>query len=470
MLPTPKNYAIWPAVVPADKPVEMTIAPVEKAFLLFENETYTITLIPVNGDETSYFVPTQHTQLTAIAHGGVLRFAYAFPDEMEHTVLLSRGEQQLQAMSVYSVHEDLYALRPMKGDLHAHSFRSDGKRDPAALAGHYKEQGYDFFALTDHNRFFPGGEIDETYQGVNTGFLRLRGEEVHTPGSMVHIVHVGGTISVTEQYVHHREQYEQGVAECLQRVPEAVPEQYRRRYAMAMWATEKIHEGGGLAIFVHPYWKPGKSGIHNVCTEFARILMKSGMFDAYELMGGMQQAGNNRSVALWQELCMEGCRLPVVGSSDVHGLERSGTFPHLFTIAFASDASHDAVVDAVRRGNSVAVEAAGTEYERCFRCYGSLRLVTYAQFLLQHYFPNQQRLAHGAGMAMRAYAMEDADAVLVEKAAEQVERYRSRFFGKQPPLFPSQKMLDFEQRWREVQLNGPVTKGSSIEPPVTRQL
>ena len=470
MLPTPRNYAVQPSVVRADVPVEMTIVPNEKAFLLFEDETYTVILTPANGDENDYYHGTQHDTVTAVAHDGVLRFTYTFADEQEYTVRLFYGEKELQRMAVFSAYEDLYALRPMKGDLHAHSYRSDGRRDPSAEAGHYREQGYDFFALTDHNRFFPGGEIDETYAGVNTGFLRIRGEEVHTPGSVVHIVHVGGSQSVTEQYCNDRAQYEQDVEALKAQVPGDVPEQYRERYAMAMWATQKIHEAGGLAIFVHPYWRPAKSMVHNVQTAFARILMKSGMFDAYELVGGMGQIGNNQSVALWGELRLEGCKLSVVGSSDVHGMEQAKTYPHLFTIAFAENDSHEAVVDAIRKGNTVAVEATGNEYERHYRCYGSLRLVTYAQYLLNHYFPEHQRLSQGAGVAMRAYAMEDCSAALVEMYAELIERHYSRFFGRTEAYTPSKTIRDFEQKWREVQLNGPVTKGSSIDPPVTRQI
>lgn len=470
MLPTPKNYSILPAVVPANEETLMTIVPNEKAFLLFENETYTVTIIPVNGDETSYYQPTLQVTVEAVARDGVLRFPYTFEGEQEHVVILRYGEKELQKMAVFSAEADLYALYPLKGDLHAHSYRSDGKRDPSAEAGHYREQGYDFFALTDHNRYFPGGEIDETFSDINTGFIRIRGEEVHTPGSVVHIVHVGGKTSVTDQYCSNREQYEKDVAELEKQVPANVPDKYRTRYAMAMWATAKIHEAEGLAIFVHPYWRPGKSMVHNVTDEFARILMMSGMFDAYELVGGMGQPGNNRSIALWGELRLEGFKLPVVGSSDVHGFEKSSTFPHLFTIAFAEGDSHDAIIDAIRKGNTVAVEATGNEYERHFRCYGSLRLVTYAQFLLQHYFPEHQRLCHGEGVAMRAYAMEDCFGVLVEMQRVLVNNHANRFFGRTEPLLPSKEIIAFENKWREIQLNGPVTKGSSIDPPVTRQI
>ena len=470
MLPTPQNYAVWPAIVPADETVELVIAPTEKAFLLMEGEEYNLTVISADIDEISYYEPTTHRKMTAIAHDGVLRFSYAFPGEMEHLIILEKDEKKLQDLYIYSLEKDLYALTPLKGDLHAHSFRSDGKRDPAALAGHFREQGYDFFALTDHNRFYPGGEIDETFSGVKTGLFRVTGEEVHTPGSVVHIVHVGGEKSVADQYVHDREGYGRAIEEYMQKVPAEVPENFRARYAMAMWATDRIHEAGGLAIFPHPFWKPGKSKVHNVTYQYARMLLKSGMFDAYELMGGNTQPGNNRAVAMWAELREEGLRIPVVGSSDVHGIEKAGTFPHLFTICFAESSDNESVIAAVKSGNSVAVEAAGEEYGRHYRCYGSYRLVAYAQYLLKHYFPVRQRICQGEGAAMRAYAMDEASPALIELQAEQSENFRARFFGRKPPQLPTAAVRDFEAKWREIHLNGPITKGSSVDPPVTRQI
>lgn len=470
MLPAPRSYAAWPSVVPADAKVKITIAPTEKAFLLVDGAEYRITIISGDVDEVSYYEPTTHRFLTAVARGGVIEFEYAFPGEMDHLIILERDEKKLGEMFIYSLEKDLYGLLPLKGDLHGHSFRSDGKRDPAALAGHYREQGYDFFALTDHNRFYPGGEIDETFSGVQLGIARVPGEEVHTPGSVVHIVRVGGDKSVTEMYVHDREAYEREAAEYEQKVPENVPEQYRGRYARAMWATDRIHETGGLAIFAHPFWRPGKSKVHNVDNRFARILLMSGMFDAFELMGGMSQPGNNRAVAMWAELREEGLRIPVVGSSDVHGVESSSTFPHLFTICFAKGNDSASIMEAVRAGSCVAVEATGDEYARHYRCYGSYRLVSFAQYLLKHYFPRLQRICQGEGAAMRAYAMGDAPATLIELQSAQSAAFRARYFGVESPLMPAPAILDFEARWREIHLNGPITKGSSVDPPVTRQV
>lgn len=471
MLPTPRNYAAYPAVMLADTPVQMTIAPTEKAFLFFEGECYDLTIIDINSDELYYHAPVSHKKLSVTAHGGVLSFTYTFEGEQEHLIIIEKDGKKLQEISVYSLHKDLYKLTPLKGDFHTHSYRSDGKRDPAAHAGHFREQGYDFFALTDHNRYYPGSEIDETYEDVKLAFTRVVGEEVHAPGSVIHIVHVGGSESVAARYVHDREGYEAECQSLMSVVPDSVPGKYRERYARSLWVTKKIHDVGGLAIFPHPYWQPGKARTYNVCDEFAKILLNSGMFDAYELIGGMTPVGCNRSVALWSELRGEGLKISVVGSSDVHGIENSPFFPHNFTICFAESNTNDDIIAAVKQGMSVAVESCGVEATRQHRCYGSLRLVSYAQFLLTHFFPEMTRICQGEGVAMRSYAMGTADAALIEAQARHSEAYRARFFGRVTPTLPSSDIIAFEDKWRKVHLAGPHTKGSLVDSKtVSRQI
>ena len=470
MLPRSENYRIFPCVVQADKPTEMTVLAAERAFIPFDNVEYQIDIVPVDGDEINYHHSTLHTKLTVVAHDGVIRFSHIFAREQEHQIVLFRDEKKLATFNVFSLFEDLYSLRPMRGDLHVHSFRSDGARDPAALAGHYREQGYDFFALTDHNRFYPGGEIDEAYEGVDMGLLRIPGEEVHTPGSIIHIVNVGGKESVAYKYIHDRDRYNAEIAELVKTVPENIPEQYRERYAKVIWATDNIHKAGGLAIFPHPFWRPG-GFVHNVNTEFSHILMESGMFDAYELIGGISRNENNHSVALWGDVRAAGHKLSIVGSSDVHHIDNSIHFPCNFTVVFAKDRSVESVMEAITSDRTVAVETTGVEYSREYRAYGTLRLVTYAQFLLKYFFPKQERLCAGEGVAMRSYAMGECGKELIELNAKLVEEHRQRFFGGLAPILPDKATLDFEDKWRQVHLtDGPVTRGSSIDPPVTRQI
>ena len=72
---------------------------------------------------------------------------------------------------------------------------------------------------------------------------------------------------------------------------------------------------------------------------------------------------------------------------------------------------------------------------------------------------------------MRSYAMEDADASLVNALADYAQRISDRYFGRIAPKLPSGDMIAFEEKWRKVHLNGPITKGSAIDSDtVSRQI
>ena len=43
--------------------------------------------------------------------------------------------------------------RMLKGALHCHTTRSDGKGDPAVVIALHADHGYDFMALTDHRLY-----------------------------------------------------------------------------------------------------------------------------------------------------------------------------------------------------------------------------------------------------------------------------------------------------------------------------
>jgi len=126
MLPEPKNYAVFPSVILADTPTQITVLPTEKAFLFFEGEEYELTFIDVNEDEINYYWNTNHKTVTAVAHDGILRLSHTFKGEQEHWIHIKKEGKKLAELCVFSVYEDLYRLVPLKGDLHTHSFRSDG--------------------------------------------------------------------------------------------------------------------------------------------------------------------------------------------------------------------------------------------------------------------------------------------------------------------------------------------------------
>lgn len=82
------------------------------------------------------------------------------------------------------------AGRWFKGNLHTHTLNSDGDSTPEEVVRWYREHGYDFLVLTDHN-FLTGVDGLNALQGAPGKFLVVRGEEVTSAvGSKP--VHVNG--------------------------------------------------------------------------------------------------------------------------------------------------------------------------------------------------------------------------------------------------------------------------------------
>jgi hypothetical protein len=72
---------------------------------------------------------------------------------------------------------------------------------------------------------------------------------------------------------------------------------------------------------------------------------------------------------------------------------------------------------------------------------------------------------------MREFAIGRADKSLVEVFAKQARTYRAQFFGKESIITPSKEALEWEEKWRNVQRSGPMTKGSRlVAPPITMQI
>lgn len=82
-----------------------------------------------------------------------------------------------------------------KGNLHAHSDRSDGAIAPSAVFGKYRAAGYDFIALTDHYLERFGFPIFDGRAESHDRFTILPGAELHAPansrGDDWHILAVG---------------------------------------------------------------------------------------------------------------------------------------------------------------------------------------------------------------------------------------------------------------------------------------
>ncbi len=82
-----------------------------------------------------------------------------------------------------------------RGNLHTHTTNSDGGMSPAAVCAAYRQQGYDFLAITDHFLEVYNYPITDTTPFRTGSFTTLIGAELHAPalanGQIWHMVAVG---------------------------------------------------------------------------------------------------------------------------------------------------------------------------------------------------------------------------------------------------------------------------------------
>ncbi|MSP14679.1 MAG: phosphotransferase [Chloroflexi bacterium] len=82
-----------------------------------------------------------------------------------------------------------------RGNLHTHSNRSDGILPPAAVIAAYRDEGYDFIALTDHFSERYNFPITDTREFRTATFTTILGAELHAPqteiGELWHILAAG---------------------------------------------------------------------------------------------------------------------------------------------------------------------------------------------------------------------------------------------------------------------------------------
>src|SRR5215207_6992775 len=105
-------------------------------------------------------------------------------------VLLTAFLLPLAARSGTQPATTLAGGRWFKGNTHTHTVNSDGDSTPDEVVRWYREHGYQFLVLTDHNYLTPTTGLNAVH-GADDKFLVVRGEEV-TSSASSKAVHVNG--------------------------------------------------------------------------------------------------------------------------------------------------------------------------------------------------------------------------------------------------------------------------------------
>ncbi len=452
------NYDIFPKVVPMGKEVEICIKPLGDHADFAGKGSIKVCVRPFNeGVPDHYPERANYFEYAPVFdENGVLHFRHTFNGEQEHFVRVFTGEHdrdgRLLQLSVYSVAEDLVGRYPFMGDLHMHTFRSDGRQSPAVVAANYRKHGYDFLAITDHRRYYPSLEAIKAFKDVPTEYTLIPGEEVHLPRvgkdfNDVHIVNFGGNYSVNALVDTCPHNKEVGTAKELRsyngaECPDILSEEEfdsevndlaktldipadveKFPYACCVWIFNHIKKAGGLGIFAHPYWI---SNVLQVPETLTDLLLERHPFDAFEVLGGERNYEQNGfQTQKYYEDRAKGRNYPIVGSTDSHSSINNENAYVASTIVFARENTREEIVDSVKKFYSVAIDGISKE----FRVVGDLRLSRYASFLLQNFFPLHDDLCYEEGRLMKDYACGDKDAADVLKAINgRMKKQREKYF------------------------------------------
>lgn len=448
------KYHIFPRVVRADQQQTITVTGMDGSSRFYDDCEYYARVYSLDDynfkKDRTFPGGNDLPEICCSCENGVVRFDYFFAGEQEWHVQIYRKETVKHRnpmydlhksswkhlidrpltgvkFAIYSLREDLYGRRPLKGDLHIHSDYTDGDESPEMTAALYREAGYDFIGITDHHSLVPSLRAIEAFRGIPTSFRLYPGEEVHNGyGGYFHTVNFGCRQSVCEKILNDREQVEREIDE-IEAVIEVPEDCDKREIAWRKWIHEEIHKSGGISILPHPYAIIG--GVYNIQTKVCRAVFEQGLCDVFEVLGGLKDpARNRRQAALYIEALADGLDLPIVGSNDTHHpmLGHSyNTFDHAFTIAFVKDA--DSVPEAVLNRYSVAVD---NNVRDSKTIYGRQRLVNYAWFLIENYYDAHDALCADIGHAvLRCVFGDRSQTRLIELLEDELEKYNRSFFG-----------------------------------------
>ncbi len=440
------NYDIFPKVFSCGKEIEVTIKPLG-AHVAFSGE-YTLELREITqGNSMRY--PERNNLIeykVTPCEDGCIRFKHTYRDEQEHYVDIVRDGKRIVRLSVYSIKSDLVGRYPFRGDLHMHTFRSDGRQAPAIVAAEYRKNGYDFLAMTDHHVYYASLEAMNAFKDVPLEYTLVPGEEVHLEGNDIHIVNFGGKYSVNALMPgdHHDDV---GADACYRSLDGECPdvisvEEYKRQvneladtldipdgvekfsYAACVWIFNHIRKADGLGIFCHPYWL---QNVFQVPETFLEHMFANQPFDAFEVLGGERYFDQNglQTVRYYEERA-KGRRFPIVGSTDSHSCVHNDGALICSTIVFSPENTREALISSVKDFYSVAVDSISKE----LRLVGEMRYVLYGNFLLREFFPLHDELTFEEGRLMKDYACGDESAAEVLKAINgRMKKQREKYFA-----------------------------------------
>lgn len=192
-----------------------------------------------------------------------------------------------------------------RGNLHAHTTRSDGRREPQVVIDDYAARGYDFLMISDHDMLTAPSEFDDR------GMVLIPGNEVTARGP--HLLHVNAS--------------------------ERLEPQDRQRVIDAIHA-----DPAAFAVMAHPNWHPDFNHLPQISLEALQGYV------GIEIYNGVIErlAGSSYATDRWDMLLGQGRRVWGFANDDSH---LDGDVELGWNVVQADERGVEGIVAALRRGS-----------------------------------------------------------------------------------------------------------------------
>lgn len=219
-------------------------------------------------------------------------------------------------------------LRWYKGNTHTHTLNSDGDSTPDDVVRWYREHGYNFLVLTDHN-FLTSVDGLNALHGADERFLVIKGEEI-TDRFEKKPLHINGLELTTAV----QPQGGASVVDVVQRNVDA------------------IRKANGIPSINHPNYGWAISGDELGQVRNTRLFE---VFNGHPLTNGLGGGGVPGLEAVWDMLLSRGTLLYGIAVDDAHGFKEPGN-PNVagpgrgWVVVHAPQLQGRAIVEALERG------------------------------------------------------------------------------------------------------------------------
>jgi hypothetical protein len=220
-------------------------------------------------------------------------------------------------------------LRWYKGNTHTHTINSDGDSTPDEVVRWYREHGYNFLVLSDHNYLTEIDGLNSVFAAVNK-FMLFKGEEV-TDKFQEKPIHVNG-LNLKEVV---EPQQGSSVASVIQRNVDA------------------IRRAGGVPHVNHPnfHWALGANDLKSI-----KNLRLFEIYNGHPQVNNLGGGGMPGLEAMWDEILSDGIVLYGIAVDDAHNFKTPGdktkaTPGHGWVMVRAANLSPGEILRALEQGD-----------------------------------------------------------------------------------------------------------------------